>query len=102
RLTARKAVGGIGAAAVSIAGVWLPLAFAAWALGSSVAVASPHPAGPILVVLAGQAAIALAEEAYYRGLILGELLRLAPRLGLHAPALRRWVALGLTSLLFGM
>lgn len=102
RLTARKAFVGICVAAVSIAGVWLPLTVAAWALGSSVGVASPHPAGPILVVLAGQAAIALAEEAYYRGLILGELLRLAPRLGLHAPALRRWVALGLASLLFGM
>jgi membrane protease YdiL (CAAX protease family) len=63
---------------------------------------APSPQGPLVVVLLGQALIALAEETYYRGLLLGELLRLAPRLGLHAPAARRWVALGLTSLVFGM
>jgi membrane protease YdiL (CAAX protease family) len=54
------------------------------------------------VVLLGQAAVALGEEIYYRGLVLGELLRLGPRLGLSSPAARRWVALSLTSLLFGM
>jgi membrane protease YdiL (CAAX protease family) len=50
----------------------------------------------------GQAAIALAEESYFRGLLLGELLRLAPRLGLHAVSVRQWAALALTSALFGL
>jgi membrane protease YdiL (CAAX protease family) len=52
--------------------------------------------------LAGQASLAFAEEIYYRGLLLFELQRLAPRLGLRAAAGRRWVALLFTSVLFGM
>jgi membrane protease YdiL (CAAX protease family) len=102
RLFGWKPVVGTAAAAVAIAGVGGFLALMALVAGSSIGVSPPHPQGPLLVVLVGQAAIALAEETYYRGLLLGELLRLAPRLGLQAPAARRWVALGLTSLLFGM
>jgi len=102
RLAGRSAVSGIGSVAIAIGGIGLILVPVAWAFGSSISVLSLAPQGPLLVVLFGQAVIALGEETYYRGLLLGELLRLGPRLGLHAPAARRWVALGLTSLLFGM
>jgi membrane protease YdiL (CAAX protease family) len=102
RLFGRTSIVGIGAAAIAIGGTGAVLALIARAAGSSISVLGPHAQGPLAAVLVGQAAIALAEETYYRGLLLGELLRLAPRLGLHAPAARRWAALGLTSGLFGM
>lgn len=102
RLFGLKPVVGIGVAAIAIGGAGVVLALIALAVGSSISLLPPHPQGPIAVVLVGQAAIALAEETYYRGLLLGELLRLGPRLGLHAPAVRRWVSLGLTSVVFGM
>ena len=93
---------GITAAVVAIGGAGAGLALVARTLGSRIGVLSPHAEGPLLVVLAGQAAIALAEETYYRGLLLGEILRLAPRLGLRSPIARRWSALALTSAMFGM
>lgn len=102
RLSGRKAVQGIGAATIAVAGAGASLALIAVATGAGVSVLPPHPQGPLAVVLGGQAAIALGEEIYYRGLLLGELLRLAPRLGLHSPRVRRWAALSLTSLMFGM
>jgi len=49
----------------------------------------------------GQSLLAFAEELYYRGLLLSEMERLAPRLGVRGPAGRRWLALGFTSALFG-
>lgn len=62
----------------------------------------PDP-GPLLWwILAGQALLAFAEEVYFRGLLLNEMERLAPRMGARAPATRRWIALGFTSALFGM
>lgn len=102
RLSARAALFGIGASVLAIGGSGALVAGIARISGSGTTLAPPSTEGPLLIVLIGQAAIALAEETYYRGLLLGELLRLAPRLGLHAPAARRWVALGLTSTLFGM
>ncbi len=102
RLFGVKAVLGIGTAAIAIAGAGGILAVFATAAGSTLSVLPPRTLGPLAVILLGQAAIALGEETYYRGLLLGELLRLGPRLGLHAPAARRWVALSLSSLLFGM
>ncbi len=102
RLFGFKAVVGIGTAVIAIGGAGGILAVFAVAAGSTVSVLPPRTQGPLAVVLLGQAAIALGEEIYYRGLLLGELLRLLPRLGIHAPATRRWVALGLSSLLFGM
>ena len=102
RLAGWKALVGIAAAALAIGGGSLVLALMAMAVGSSISVPTPQPQGPLVVVLLGQAAIALAEETYYRGLLLGELLRLAPRLGLHAVPVRQWAALALTSALFGM
>jgi membrane protease YdiL (CAAX protease family) len=102
RLLGRKAATGIATAALAIAAASAGLALIGLGLGSKIGLRPPSPQGPLGVVLLGQAAIALAEETYYRGLLLGELLRLAPRLGLQAPAGRRWMALGLTSLVFGM
>jgi membrane protease YdiL (CAAX protease family) len=102
RLAGWKAAGGIATAAIAVGGGGLVLALVAMAVGSTVSVPVPHPQGPLAVVLVGQAAIALAEETYFRGLVLGELLRLAPRLGLTSAPARQWAALALSSALFGM
>lgn len=102
RLAGWKAAAGIATAAIAIGGGGLILALVAKAAGSTISVPLPHPQGPLGIVLVGQAAIALAEETYFRGLILGELLRLAPRLGLRAAPARQWAALALSSALFGM
>jgi membrane protease YdiL (CAAX protease family) len=102
RLDGWKASVGIATAGASIGVVAVCLALFALAAGSTVNLVPPRTQGPLVVVLLGQAAIALGEEVYYRGLLLGELLRLAPRLGIHRPGARRWVALGMSSLLFGM
>jgi membrane protease YdiL (CAAX protease family) len=102
RLDGWKAPMGVATAGAAIGVVAFCLAAFAIAAGSSIGVIPPRAQGPLVVALLGQAAIALGEETYYRGLLLGELLRLAPRLGIHRPAARRWVALGMSSLLFGM
>ncbi len=102
RLSGFRPLVGLGAAAITIGTGGAVLALFAMAAGSAPSVLPPQTLGPLAVVLLGQAAIALGEETYYRGFLLGELLRLGPRLGLHAPAARRWVALSLSSLLFGM
>src|SRR6185369_9508790 len=44
----------------------------------------------------------LGEEVYFRGLLLAELLRLMPRLGMRTAATRRWAAVTATALLFGL
>ncbi len=53
-------------------------------------------------ILAGQAVLALGEELYFRGLLLAEVQRLGPRLGLGSAAARRWLALLSTAALFGL
>ena len=53
-------------------------------------------------VVAGQAVRAFAEELYYRGLLLSEMERLAPRLGVRGPAGRRWLALLPPAFLFSL
>ena len=53
-------------------------------------------------VFLGQGVRAFAEEVYFRGLLLAELFRLAPRLGLARGPARRWAALSITALLFGL
>ena len=50
----------------------------------------------------GQGVLAFAEEVYFRGLLLAELLRLMPRLGLSSRPARRWVAILASALLFGL
>lgn len=55
-----------------------------------------------LWIAGGQTLRALAEEVYYRGLLLQECARLAPRLGAASSAARRWAAILPPSLMFGL
>jgi len=101
RLHPRRAVLGIGAAVVAVTSAGAVLALIGLAFGSKPSLLPPHTSGPWGLVAAGQSALSLAEEAWFRGLLLGELLRLAPRLGLPGPQARRWFAIATTALLFG-
>lgn len=93
---------GVGTAALAAAGSYAILAgLAAWRL-DGVRLAVPGAAGNDAWVLGGQSALAFAEEIYYRGLVLHEVLRLTPRLGIRAAAGRRWTALGLSAALFAL
>jgi membrane protease YdiL (CAAX protease family) len=74
----------------------------AWLLGGSLRLEVPAADRLFWWIVVGQALLAFAEELYYRGLLLNELERLSPRLGVRTAASRRWVALGFTSLLFGV
>ena len=93
---------GVGIALLAVLGAYAALAGLALVLGARVSLVSPRAPGPVVVIVLGQAALALAEEAWFRGLLLGELSRLMPRLGVAAGAGRRWIPLGATSLLFAM
>ena len=101
RLHPRRALPGILAAVAAVTAAGLVLALIALAFGSRPSLIGPRAAGPWAIVVAGQSALSLAEEAWFRGLLLGELLRLAPRLGLPGPQARRWFAIATTALLFG-
>jgi membrane protease YdiL (CAAX protease family) len=81
---------------------YLLLGAAARALGGNLELRWPEPNRLLFWVLGGQAVLAFAEEFYYRGLLMSEMERLAPRLGAVRPAARRWIALLATSALFGM
>ncbi len=90
------------AALLGIAGCYALLGGAGVALGQPMRLAT-FMAGPLMAwTLAGQALLALGEEGYYRGLLLFELQRIAPRLGVRRPAARRWLALVWTSALFAL
>jgi membrane protease YdiL (CAAX protease family) len=102
RLAGPKLVSGLAASTGAILGAGAFLAGVGLLFGSGVKILPPDATGALPVVIAGQLALALAEETYYRGALLGELLRLSPRLGLSSPPMRRWVALGATSFMFGM
>lgn len=102
RLLGTAAPRGVGLAMAGIAGAGVVLAAAGLAGGAPVGILGPATSGSIRVVVAGQLVLSLAEEVYYRGLVLGELLRLMPRLGVVSPPLRRWVALVITSTMFGI
>jgi len=85
-----------------IGGTYLVLALLAAALGGGLRLSWPRP-GPLWYwIIGGQAVLALAEELYYRGLLLSEMERLSPRLGARSAPARRWTALLFTSALFGM
>jgi len=71
-------------------------------LGGGLRLTLPRGDALLLWVVGGQSVLAFAEELYYRGLLLGEMERLAPRLGVHRPGPRRWLALSSTSLMFGL
>jgi len=73
-----------------------------WALGGGLRLEWPPWRGLVGWILVGQAVLAFAEELYYRGLLLSEIRRLAPRLGVRSRLAGRWVALTATSALFGM
>jgi membrane protease YdiL (CAAX protease family) len=90
------------ATALVVSGAYLLLALIAWTLGGGLHLQWPRPDGLLLWIVGGQAVLAFAEEAYYRGLLMSEMERLAPRLGARSAAARRWIALVSTSLLFGM
>jgi membrane protease YdiL (CAAX protease family) len=85
-----------------VAVVYLVLGGAAWALGGGLRLYWPQLTPLLVWVLGGQAVLAFAEELYYRGLLMNEMERLAPRLGARSPTARRWIALLFTSVLFGM
>lgn len=88
--------------AVVVAGTYLLLAAGTAMLGGGLQVRWPEVNRLWLWIVVGQAFLALAEELYYRGLLLAEMERLAPRLGVRSPAARRWVALLPTAALFSL
>lgn len=102
RLAAGRVPGGVASSLVAIGGTYAVLAAISLAAGSGVRWAPPSVEGPVGVVVFGQAGLALAEEIYFRGLLLGEMLRLAPRLGLSRAAVARWLVLVSTSGMFAM
>lgn len=102
RANARRLLPGISLALAAVGVTYLALAaLAAWRIGAVrlAVVASPSHATWIAV---GQGVLAFAEEIYYRGLVLHEVHRLTPRLGLRAAGARRWAALLLSSGLFAI
>ncbi len=88
--------------ALVIAATYLVLSGASAAMGGGLHLAWPTVDRLWLWVVIGQALRAFSEEVYYRGLLLAEMERLAPRLGMHAPSARRWTALVPTALLFSL
>jgi len=85
-----------------VSATYILLAGASAALGAGFALAWPRFDSLWLWIVGGQALRAVAEEAYYRGLLLAEMERLAPRLGAHAASTRRWAALLPTAALFSL
>ena len=61
-----------------------------------------RPSGLWALVMVGQMSLAFGEELYYRGILLAEIYRLGPRLGLSGAPARRWSALLITSALFAL
>jgi len=85
-----------------VAATYLLLGGLSTALGADFRLSWPAVTPILGWVLVGQALLAFAEELYYRGLLLSEMERLAPRLGIRNASGRRWVALGFTAGLFGV
>ena len=71
-------------------------------VGGGLRLEFPPLRGLLVWIVAGQCLLAFAEELYYRGLILVEIRRLAPRLGVRSPVGRRWLAVLASAGLFGM
>lgn len=88
--------------AVVIVATYALLAGGSLALGGGLHVQWPRPSRPWLWVVGGQALLAFAEEVYFRGLLLAEMERLSPRLGVHNAAGRRWMAVLPTAALFAI
>lgn len=90
------------AATAAVVGATAILALLAGAGGRAPSLAWPEITPLWLWIVAGQSLRSFAEEVYYRGVLMSELARLAPRLGIRSEAGRRWAALAPTSLLFAM
>jgi len=102
RLAPSRVLPPLGMASAAIATTYAFLAALSLLAGARVGLMPTGAPGPVLVIVLGQAALALGEEAYFRGLVLGEILRLLPRLGVASGAWRRWIAVGATSAMFAM
>ena len=87
---------------VVLFGCYMVIGGLSLALGGGMQLAWPRGPPVLVWVLASQAVLAFAEELYYRGLLMCEMERLAPRMGIKSPALRRWTALLFTASLFGL
>ena len=85
-----------------VGGCYAVLGGLAWLLDGDLRLALPRANALLFWVIGGQAVLAFAEELYYRGVLLGELERLVPQLGVRSAAARRWVALLFSSILFGL
>ncbi|HXV77500.1 MAG TPA: CPBP family glutamic-type intramembrane protease [Candidatus Polarisedimenticolaceae bacterium] len=94
----------VGAAvtAAVVGGGYALLGGLAYLLGGVFRLRWPDADALLWSVLWSQAVLAFAEEVYYRGLLLSEMERLAPRLGLRNPLGRRWAALLFTAGLFSL
>jgi len=88
--------------AIVVVGTYVILGLTAYLLGGRLELRWPEPSRLLVWILCGQAVLALAEEVYYRGLLMSEMERLAPRLGVRQAVGRRWLALTTTSVLFSM
>jgi len=84
-----------------IGGSYVLLGSLSLLLGGGFSLRLPRASSLLLWVVGGQTVLAFAEELYYRGLLMSEVERLTPRLGLRNRVARRWIALASTSLLFG-
>lgn len=88
-------------AAVAIVATYAVLGGTTWAIGGGLRIEWPALRGVVAWVVVGQTILAFSEELYYRGLLLSEIRRLAPRLGVRDRVAGRWIALVATSALFG-
>jgi membrane protease YdiL (CAAX protease family) len=98
----RRFLPGFALAAAAIGTAYLVLAIVSTRMTADVALRPLARGGAAAWVIGGQCALAFAEETYYRGLVLHEVHRLAPRLGLLSSAARRWAALLFSAGLFAM
>jgi membrane protease YdiL (CAAX protease family) len=101
RIAPARIVPGVGTALSAVVASGLVLGGLALAFGSRPTLIPPHTEASWPLVVLGQSVLSLGEEVWFRGLLLGELLRLAPRLGIPGPQARRWFAIATTALLFG-
>jgi membrane protease YdiL (CAAX protease family) len=101
-LAPRRLAEAVAATAVAVGATYAVLGALPRLLGAPFAWRGPRLDELGLWIAGGQTLRAFAEEVYYRGLLLQECARLAPRLGARSPAARRWAALVPPSLMFGL
>lgn len=101
-LAPRRLLVAIGAVAGAVAATYGLLGALPALLGHPFAWRLPLLDATGIWVVAGQGTRGLSEEIYYRGLLLQECGRLAPRLGASGASARRWAAIFPPALLFGL